>query len=95
MFVSKDKKRYLCMVCRKQIDKNKTPKKNQKNKINYSKFPTFLKNHLEKVVDYSKFFNKRNNNKNGISNTMEQRDMNQALRLNKLEAHLLKLAFLL
>ena len=87
MFLSKDGKRYICKLCRKQICKKKKPSKSKKDKLAFSKFPLFLKNHLKKVVDFSSFVRKRNPN---LCESNEKL-MEQAIRLNKLESHLLKI----
>jgi hypothetical protein len=82
---SKDGKTYLCQTCRSQIVSNKEPKtvENSRNQ----KFPTFLKNHLKKIVDYVTILKKRKISEE----TLTEADIDKALQLNKLEAHLLKL----
>jgi hypothetical protein len=84
LVISKDGERYVCKVCRSQIDAKKVPKKSEKPHLKYSNIPAQLKNYI-KVTNYSKVIKKRK-----LNNDREQ-NVDQALELNKLEAHLLKL----
>ena len=85
LVVSKDGNRYLCKSCRLQIDQKKNPKKSEKHLIKYSAFPNFLQEDLKKVTDYVKILKKRK------IQPMNEANIKQVLKLNKLEAHLLKL----
>ena len=84
---SKDRKTYVCRPCRKSIDANERPKKSERNRYENSNFPTFLKNHLKKVI--KSIPNSKENSK--YNALLQQMKMKQSLQLNKLESHLLKL----
>ena len=45
LVISKDGKRYVCKVCRCQIDAQKVPKKSEKTHLRYSNIPAQLKNY--------------------------------------------------
>ena len=81
---SKDGKRYICKVCRSHIKDKKIPPKSEKQHWKLMNIPTHLKNTLKGVTNYSKVMKKRKLSTNSI-------DIDKALELNKLEAHLLKL----
>ena len=83
--MSKDGIRYICKVCRTHIDGNKIPTKSEKQQWKYMNIPTHLKKTLKRVTSFSKVIKKRRLNKE------EPIDVDKALELNKLEAHLLKL----
>ena len=85
--ISKDGKTYVCRPCRKTIDDGKKPQKSEKNKFENSNFPVFLKKHLQKVSNYINISNK----KNKCNAILENLKSDQALQLNRLESHLLKL----
>ena len=85
--VSKDRKKYICQQCRSKIDEGKKPKKSEKEWLATSHFPTFLKNHLEKVTNYVAIRNKKTKSKA----FPKEYDANKVLQLNKLESHILKL----
>ena len=84
LVMSKDGKRYLCKVCRGHIDKENIPTKSEKLGWKYANIPAYLKKQIRRVSSYSKVVKKRRLSK-------DQRNLDQALELNKLEAHLLKL----
>ena len=85
LVISKDGKRYVCKVCRPQIDAKKIPKKSEKPHLKYTDIPAYLKKHIKNVTNYSKLIKRRK-----LSNDREH-NIDQSLELNKLEAHLLKL----
>ena len=85
LVVSKDGKRYVCKVCRAQIDAKKIPKKSEKIHLKYTNIPAHLKNYIKSVTNYSKVIKRRK-----LSSDREH-NVEQSLELNKLEAHLLKL----
>ena len=84
LVISKDGQRYICKVCRIHIKKGKIPTKSEKQQWKYANIPTHLKKTLTKVTSYSKVIKKRKLSK-------EVNNIDRALELNKLEAHLLKL----
>jgi hypothetical protein len=84
LVISKDGQRYICKVCRSHIKEGKIPTKSEKQQWKYANIPTYLKKTLTKVTSYSKVIKKRKLSK-------EVNNIDRALELNKLEAHLLKL----
>ena len=84
LVISKDGKKYLCKVCRGHIDKENIPTKSEKLGWKYANIPAYLKQTIRKVSSYSKVAKKKKLSR-------DQRNMDQAMELNKLEAHILKL----
>ena len=89
-FVSKDRKAYVCKTCRSKIDEGKTPRKSEKEWLETSNFPMFLKNHLEKITNQVTMNNKKSKKDDSIAYP-KRKVKEKALQLNKLESHLLKL----
>jgi hypothetical protein len=84
-YVSKDGKRYICKSCRSQIKDDKEPTKSEKEALDLSNFPLFLKRRLMKVTNYLSALTQ-------YDLVMDdERNIDKALQLNKLESHLLKL----
>jgi hypothetical protein len=82
---SKDEKRYVCKTCQKSILFGKLPKQSERDKSQFTDFPTFFKNKLKRVTNYLSVMSKR---KLDVNNEMH---VDEALKLNKLESHILKL----
>ena len=84
-FESKDNNRYVCKSCRTSIANDRFPKNNEREKERFQDFPLFFKNKLKKISNYLSVISKRKLDPENKSH------VDQALQLNKLEAHLLKL----
>ena len=85
IYKSKDGKRYICTRCKQKVGQKQTLYANEKRIDSGYEFPVQLKRELMKSTNYLAILKKYNLEPN------DERNIEKALRLNKLESYLLKL----
>ena len=81
---NRSKDQVVCNICLKDIKQNKVPKRSHRSAFKFANFPRYL------IQNFKKICKVNNNNLNTLILDEENQDR-QALKLNRLEAYLLKL----